>query len=46
MRTWCGRAKDAGAELVDDEGLIVNTHLMMKDLQLAVNLAENLHKIY
>ena len=24
MRTWCGRAKDAGAELVDDEGLIVN----------------------
>ena len=25
MRTWCGRAKDAGAELVDDEGLIVNT---------------------
>ena len=24
MRTWCGRAKDAGAELVEDEGLIVN----------------------
>lgn len=24
MRTWCDRAKDAGAELVDDEGLIVN----------------------
>ena len=24
MRTWCGRAKDAGAELVEDEGLICN----------------------
>ena len=24
MRTWCDRAKDAGAELVEDEGLIVN----------------------
>ena len=24
MRTWCGRAKDAGEELVEDEGLIVN----------------------
>ena len=24
MRTWCDRAKDAGAELVEDEGLICN----------------------
>ena len=24
MRTWCGRAKDAGAELVEDEGVICN----------------------
>ena len=46
MRTWCGRAKDAGAELVDDEGLIVNNTPDDEDLQLAVNLAENLHKIY
>ena len=28
MRTWCGRAKDAGAELVEDEGLIVNLSLI------------------
>lgn len=46
MRTWCGRAKDAGAELVDDEGLIVNNTPDDEGLAACVNLAENLHKIY